>query len=243
MKLHKCLVVAKELQTRLDLERAIRDVPLNISVSFESDFEKIIKILYSFEPWIIVIDMTDTSDEEFKLLSDLNYFGIPIILISSNPQHAVEAYSIDNVIDFIPKPVINTRLKNAILKTIKFQKFNNSQFLDVIYLKTGRTFTKFVCEDIIHVEAYGTYSKVVTSKGKFVINSSISKLEEGLTPYNFVRIHKSYIINISKIESISNNYFELINDVKIPIGATHKKRVEGLIFSLTKAVNESSFVE
>ncbi|MCK8495735.1 LytTR family DNA-binding domain-containing protein [Spirosoma sp. RP8] len=153
----------------------------------------------------------------------------PVIVLSSSHQLAVESYEIGVAADYILKPVTLQRLLLAINRALAQQLTRTSfQQLDYIFLKMGRKIQRFDFQAIDYIEAYGIYSKVVYHNQLFVVNERIAALSALLPARQFVRVHKSYIVNLSKITSYDRNFFH-IDAEKIPIGVSFRPKLEGLL--------------
>lgn len=153
----------------------------------------------------------------------------PIIITTSYPDFAVESYRIGKAIDYLVKPFEFNRFLMAINRALGLQ-LSARQILDkdYIFLKMGRHFQKFKLADIDYLQAYGIYLKVITNGVTHVVNDTISNLEETLDNSTFMRVHKSYIINVHKINKFNRNHLFLEED-KIPIGISYKPKLKGLL--------------
>lgn len=168
-----------------------------------------------------------------------NQFGIdlvkvypnlpPTIITSSHTDYAIEAFDLDVVVDFLPKPFSQARFLRAVQRALSV-KYTPTSIVssETIYLKEGRQMTKFTCADILYAKAYGIYSKLYTVDKMVLINESLASLEETLPSKNFRRLHKSFIVNLDKVTGFNNKYF-YIDTQKIPIGVTYKEDLEHLM--------------
>ncbi len=87
--------------------------------------------------------------------------------------------------------------------------------------------------DIIYIEGYGIYSKLMTNKGKITINDSMMSLEEKLRGKMFIRVHKSFIINTSKISTIKTGSVEM-EIGEVPIGNRFKPAIEDFLSNIER---------
>ncbi len=142
---------------------------------------------------------------------------------------------------YIPKPYHVTNLRMAIEMAINNfaiqvnkteirignhdkNSQNKEQILQVnddIFIKQNYQFVKFPLNDILYLEADNTYTNIFTSQKKYVIRQSITNILERFSIKNLVQIHRSYVVNISKIESF-NEHEVNINNTPIPISRSHK---------------------
>ena len=144
-----------------------------------------------------------------------------VIFTTAYPQYAVEGFEL-NATDYLLKPFSYERFLTAVGKVIKpkDKKLSDSDFT---ILKENKKLFKVKYNDILYVEALGDYVKVVTSKKNITTHSTLSKFIEQL-PSFFIRTHKSFSININKLEHISGNRI-FLKDHQVPIGSTYKETV------------------
>ena len=144
-----------------------------------------------------------------------------IIIISSNPKYAVDAFEY-SVTDFLLKPVKDyVRFLTAVNK-VKFKDRTDDKRPDEeLFVKVDSLLMKLNFDDIIWVEASGDYIKIQTIDKVQVVYSTLKKMEEKLPQHKFVRVHRSFLVNISKITNIDSTNLE-INKKIIPISGTYK---------------------
>lgn len=237
MSIDKCLIIEKRDEEYVQTENCFRELKeLSICLRAKS-YNEAMKIMVNNSIDLILADTDSINHEEIKKISFAVYPQIPIITLSDNPFEAVKSYEMGVSIDFILRPLKSDRLLTAIHRILKYQTaFSKMWDGGFLFLKTGRSFTKFTLDEIIFLEAYGTYSKIYTNKGKFIANDSLSKLEERLLLHNFIRVHKSFIINTKKVISFDASNF-VLELGQVPIGRNYKSRLEGLVnmFSVTSS--------
>lgn len=93
-----------------------------------------------------------------------------------------------------------------------------------MFFKSGRKMNRFVLDDILYAEAYGTYIKVYTLTGPVIINQRLKTLENELPGDRFVRIHKSFIINVQHLSHLEAHQVQ-VSTKKFPIGVTYRPAV------------------
>lgn len=137
----------------------------------------------------------------------LKHFELPqIILISFNKEYAADAYDY-NVTDFLSKPVSYSRFLKAIEKvnTNKHSVSINNDNSSEIFIKDGTRYIKLNVEDIMHLEAMADYIRIYTIKEKYTIMSTMKMIEEKMSKFGFIRIHRSHIINPKHVKEIEEN--------------------------------------
>lgn len=146
-----------------------------------------------------------------------------IIMISSNPQDAIKAFEY-NVLDYIPLPVQFPRLiraierANTVYEAVEYENNNSS----VVFFRSELKTIRIAIEEITYIEALADYVIIVTENNKFIVHTTMKSLESKLGSSNFLRVHRSYIVNISKIDYIEGNDI-FIAYKTIPIGASYKE--------------------
>lgn len=107
---------------------------------------------------------------------------------------------------------------------VKSEKEKSPEYLirDSIFIKDGDHFVKILLEDVKYVEANGSYSKVFCDKKTFTITHNLNKMHEKLTEHEFVRIHRSFVVNLRQVTGINGQYVE-IKDIRLPVSLTYKK--------------------
>jgi DNA-binding LytR/AlgR family response regulator len=148
------------------------------------------------------------------------------ILITTEAGYAVEAFDL-KVTDYLVKPVNFERFAKAIhrvIDTIYFTKRVPEPFEDQkeIYVKSNSKFYKLSYQDIYFVEALADYVLVYTENTRYIVYSTMKAIEEKLKGTTFVRVHRSYIINLRKIQFIEGNTL-IINGKHIPISKTYQE--------------------
>lgn len=154
----------------------------------------------------------------------------PVIIVSSYAEYAIDSYEIGQAADYLLKPFTAERLQRALTRALRLPLGRGSTITDPngIFLKMGRRIQRFSYDSIEYVQAYGIYSKVYEGAQVQVVNERLLAMNELLPSRYFIRVHKSYIININKITSYERRCFWL-GKTKIPIGISYRPRLTGLL--------------
>lgn len=153
-----------------------------------------------------------------------------IILTTAYSEYALDGYE-HNVVDYLLKPISFERFLKASLKAKEIMQpvvvpkeveSNNSTIHNFIFIKTDNKMVNVALNDVLFVEGLKDYIAINTEKEKLITLETLKALEETLPKKRFVRVHKSYIVSVEKIESIERNRI-FINDAIIPIGDTYKE--------------------
>lgn len=152
-----------------------------------------------------------------------------VILTTAYRDYAPESYELE-VVDYLLKPISFTRFFKAIDKYFEKKvtvdtKINHQDISisESILINMNKKYYKVFCRDILYAESLKDYIRIHTSTGKITTKDKISDFEKKLPPY-FIRTHRSYIVNTSKITAFTANDVE-IGDVEIPIGISYKQDV------------------
>ena len=160
-----------------------------------------------------------------------------VIFTTAYDSYAIEGFELDAA-DYLLKPFSFERFIKAVDKVYNKVKLkNNAEFSEehiaignpverYIFVKTGNKLQKVFFNDILFIEGQGDYLRINTPKERIMTLQKFSKLEELLPSSNFMRVHKSFMVAIDKIESISRNRIR-IGDEMIPVGDSYKKEFYG----------------
>jgi DNA-binding LytR/AlgR family response regulator len=139
-----------------------------------------------------------------------------VILTSAYSEYAIHGFEF-HVVDYLLKPLTFTRFLTAITK-VK-DRFKGKEVLkeEFIYLKVEQRMHRINFSDILYIEGLKDYVIVHLSSGKITALQTMKGIEELLPAVSFVRMHKSYIVSIAKIEQIHKQHI-ILNNTIIPIG-------------------------
>jgi DNA-binding LytR/AlgR family response regulator len=182
---------------------------LNLIGSFSDpvDARNLLTQRHDIDLIILDIEMPDLNGFDF-----INSLDNPpnIIIVSSAESYALKAFDF-NVVDFLLKPVSYGRFCKAIDKTIRYfsRKENSNSDDEEIFIKKGSSLVKLKLREIIYIEALENYVTLITKDDKFTIHFTMKAIENQLPSGVFIRVHRSYIINKSMIQSIQENSLDL----------------------------------
>ena len=152
-----------------------------------------------------------------------------IIVTTAYHQYAVEGFNL-NVTDYLLKQFDFERFLIAVNKvnTSEREKPNEGQERkEFIFLNVQKKKVKILFSEIVYIESQQEYIKIITTKREYVSKMSTHEIEDLLPSNLFKRIHRSFIVSISKIESYTAEMVE-VNGVSIPIGRGYRHIIEGL---------------
>jgi DNA-binding LytR/AlgR family response regulator len=242
----KCLIADDEPLAHTLLENYIgRLKTLSVAGHAYNAFE-VLDFLGENSVDILFLDINMPDMTGLEMLKTLSNPPI-VILTTAYAEHSLEAFDL-GVMDYLLKPIRFDRFLKAINRVIDLKKPQGSTpsvFLsethekvekteknhhDFIFIKDGTTNYKINFDELLYVQAYGNFAKVFTTKQTIVASTTMKHLEEELPDNQFTRVHKSFIINIQKVNKIEGNTV-YINKTEIPVGAVYKlgldKKVKG----------------
>jgi DNA-binding LytR/AlgR family response regulator len=220
-----CVIVDDDELSRSVLEDLINDTDgFSLVASCETGVEAF-KIVQEEPVDLLFLDIEMPKMDGIELMKNIK--PLPqVIIITSHPEYAAESYEYD-VTDFIQKPLTHGRYLKALNKAeqrFKVEKANISSEGDSIFIKADSRLVRINLKDILYIEALGNYMKIYTGEGRFTILSTMKEIAEKLSGNDFVRVHRSYIVRLDRIESIEDQYIK-IGAKHISIGKAYKEEL------------------
>jgi DNA-binding LytR/AlgR family response regulator len=149
-----------------------------------------------------------------------------VIFTTAYPEYAIDGFEVD-AIDYLVKPFSYERFlkaTNKAIEKINFTHLKSSANTEFILLKSDKKVYKVNFNEIIYLQSFGDYIKVFTCEKCLVVHDTFKNILEQLPSYAFLRIHKSFIIALNKIQYIDGNQVKIANDL-IPIGLSFKDKL------------------
>lgn len=165
-----------------------------------------------------------------------------VILTTAYSEYALEGFELE-VADYLLKPISFERFAKAVKKverrklpqpsatTITSEEMPErvSNAHEFMFVKSGYKSVKVLFDEILYIEGLKEYVLIRTKEGKFTKLDRMKNLEQNLSNKGFIRIHKSYIVSVSAIQSVFGNTIELTDGSKLPIGRVYKNKIEILL--------------
>lgn len=175
------------------------------------------------------IDMPEVNGIDFvKSISNLDTINV---FITSHPEFALQGFQL-NVFDFVLKPLETDRFENCITRIHDFVKLKGkAEAYDVLFenekiiFKEGHSVVNLNANEVIYLEAYGDYTKIVTEKKSHLTLATLSSFLELLPAGKFMRIHRSYVVANDKIKSLGTKSVSVGANI-LPIGKTYVKQLK-----------------
>lgn len=218
----RCLIVDDEPPAQIILERYISQTKgLELAGKCSNAIEAM--ALLKKEPvQLMFLDIQMPDLDGLQLLKYLGSQAPKVILTTAFDSYALSAFDLD-VIDYLVKPISYERFLRAVGKAMRTSPpyedpsralLKNSQY---IFLRADRKLYKVSLEDMVFIEGLSNYLKVYLLKDMLVIRETMTRMEELLPPETFIRVHKSYILNISHIQYVERNTVATVRG-PVPIG-------------------------
>ena len=171
------------------------------------------------------IKMPDISGIEFFRTLNLKPL---VIFTTAYSEHAVTSFELDAV-DYLLKPFSLTRFVKSCNKALElFTYRTNAPGIDHIYLKTGYEQVKVLYDDILYLEAAGNYVTFVFKDRNILSRSTFADTSSQLPADKFIRVHRSFVVAINKIEKIERHQLT-INKVKIPLSEGYSQNLAAVL--------------
>ncbi|MPT30682.1 MAG: response regulator transcription factor [Chryseobacterium sp.] len=211
----------------------VDDEPLAVSL-LGSYVEKIpfFELVFSTENPIEALEYIQKNDADLIFLdiqmpelSGINFMKIvgdklKYILTTAYSEYALEGYE-HNVIDYLLKPISFGRFEKSALKAQERFPTNEDSTNSYFFVKSSGQQYKINFDEILFVESIKDYVNIKTENQEHIVLDTLKSLENQL-PENFARVHKSFILNLDKIEKIDVRNVFLNSGKEIPIGETYK---------------------
>lgn len=228
----QCIAVDDEPLALEKIKSFVDKVPFLNMVSLCSNAMDAINVIKNSKIDLVFLDIQMDEFTGIQLLESLQTKP-KIILTTAYDSYAIKAYELE-VADYLLKPISFERFLKAVNRVYdncnqktkpethipapaESQKKENFMFV-----KTEYRMQKVVFDDILYIEGMKDYLRIVTGSEKIMTLQNFSSMEKALSSTDFVRIHKSYMVAVNKIESIEKACVKIAN-TSIPIGDMYKK--------------------
>jgi DNA-binding LytR/AlgR family response regulator len=235
MKKLSCIIVDDEPVARKILQEFTEQTPfLDLLGKFENAM-KAEEFLKSNEPDLIFLDIEMPKVSGLQLLKRVNIESM-VILTTAFPQYALDGYELD-IIDYLLKPFALHRFLKAVQKAKDFYEMKtlpkaigtgNALPPSYIFIKSDKRIEKVELNDILYAEVLGNYVTIWTERKKIIAYLTMKSLESQLSNVDFIKIHQSFLVNRSKIESLEGNELK-VGAKSLPISRNYRDSVTNLI--------------
>ncbi|MBS0029674.1 response regulator transcription factor [Chitinophaga sp. 2R12] len=226
-----CVIIDDEPLAREGIANYVREIDfLHLTATCENPVE-LMKLLDKRPVDLVFLDI------QMPKMNGIDFLKIvqkpPMVIITTAfPTYALEGFQL-NVLDYLLKPITFDRFFKSANKAKDYHQLLNKPSTDApkaekdadyFFIKSGSKYEKIRFDDILYVEAMQNYITIYTEKGKYVTLLYLKHLEQNLDQTAFIRVHKSYIVSINKIEGIEGNEI-FIQSHRIPISRNYHQQV------------------
>ena len=224
----KCIIIEDEPVARKILQEFIEEIEYLELRGLAENPLKAIPLLDENDIDLLFLDINMPKINGIDFLKSFKSEA-NIIITTAYPVYAVEAYGLD-VMDYLIKPISFERFLKACNKVKEFRELKNTIQVQTItqsdhfFIKCDNQIEKVFYDELLYAEAMMNYVLLYTNSKKMMVYITIKGLEEQLPANTFLKVHKSFIVNISKINSIEGNILN-IGNAKIPVSQNLREKV------------------
>jgi len=223
----KILIVEDEPIIAADIEMILEELGYEIT-GVEDNADDAIESLKNDRPDLVLLDINIEGDVDGVMLAeDINeQFQIPFVFLTSNADKlTINRVKRTQPAGFIVKPFSEKDLQS----NIEIALFSKKETIGSIvedyhdfFVKEGGSLVKVKIEELMFAKADDNYTRLFTVEKNHILSSTMKKIEEKLPSDNFIRIHRSYIVNINYIDKIKDGYL-FIKKHQLPIGRSYQE--------------------
>lgn len=211
--MRKVIIVDDEASGRKLIKEYLEDFSDFILLGEANNGVDAVKIINKFKPDLVFLDIQMPGMTGFDVLTHLEELP-QIIFSTAYDQYALKAFEV-HAVDYLLKPYTKNRFKVAVSRLPESTQTNNvrplaeslfiesSKYPERILVQKQKKLITIRLEDVIRIEAYGDYSKLITDTDTFLSNYGISTLQDKLNNGIFIRVHRSSIINLNKVKELN----------------------------------------
>ena len=217
----KCIITDDEPIARKGLQNYVERIDFLELVGVCEDAIQLNNQLKSQQVDLLFLDIEMPYMTGIELLNSLSN-PPKVIITSAYAEYAIKGYDLE-VSDYLLKPISFDRFLKAVNKV--YDQLISSQtpvVQDYLFVKTSLKLEKIRFNDMRFIEGVENYVAIYTSDGKIITHTTLRTILQKLPPERFVQVHKSYLVNIDKIDSIEGNLLG-IGKNKIPLSRTYKE--------------------
>ncbi|WP_425391251.1 LytR/AlgR family response regulator transcription factor [Ekhidna sp.] len=230
----KVLIVEDNPLTSQDLKEIISLQGMEVTGIAKNRSEAVASI-QEVVPDILLVDIfLKGGDNGIALIEELSEkHSFPFIYLTANSDRdTIDKALKTNPSSYLTKPFDERDLVIALELAFNnhYNKVLDSQTKETsfVFLKSGNRFEKVKVEDIQFLQAEGSYTKFITSQKEYTLSGNLNNTSEKVKNPSFIRIHRSYVVNIDNITGLDNDHI-YINDKHLPIGRSYKEDVNKIL--------------
>jgi len=228
----RCIIVDDDMMARKSLERlCAKHERLEMKGSFEKASDAIEFLEKEEQDTAIDLIFLDVEMPEMTGIEFLDRIPVMpmVIFTTSNSDYAFEAFEYKAVY-FLKKPISLLRFEQSVLKAIEACQTNQANTAEAlakaneIFVREDGRYIRVSCDDILFFENVGDYVRIKTISGQHIIHGTLKAIDEKLNDPRFLKVHRSFIVHLSKIKDIEENTL-VIDKTVIPISRANKSEL------------------
>ena len=219
-----CLIVDDEPLARKGLEEYVKDIDFLQWAGSCEDALKAARLLRQVKVDLMLLDIHMPKLSGIEFLKTLQHPPL-VIFTTAYPDYALESYVLD-VMDYLVKPISFDRFLKAAQKAYDYQLLiqKTSAVPDYFFIKCDHKYERIAYTDVLYAEAMQNYCIIYTPGRKLITYITLTGLEHQLPKDRFLKVHKSFIVSLEKINAIDGNEIQ-IGTSRIPISRAMKDEV------------------
>ncbi len=234
------LIADKDESTRKVLHDYLLRQPYSFLLKECGNGPEAVRLINSLEPDLVVMEVALPGKNGFEVLDTLDYVP-PVILMSATPEHAAKAFDY-RAVDYLVKPLAPQRIQCAFQRLMSLKRGPGTDttgqtgaYPSRIFVEKGAKLVGIPVDEITYLKADGDYTWIHSvNKEAYLCTIGIGQLVYKFDPQNFIRVHRSYIVNVGYIRElyrdISKLFVSLPNDVEISVGRNYLPAIKELMF-------------
>ena len=225
---YRCLIIDDEQTARNILKKYIADVPnMELMGAFRNGLEAL-AYLQDNEVDLLFLDI------EMPRLSGLDFARIMdnkvrIIFTTAHRDFALEGFEL-NAADYLLKPFSFERFLKAVHKLTATAPVHSAENTSAryIYVKADRKMVRIKFNELLYIEGMSNYIRMFTSSDNWIVYDKLSEMVGKLPAPQFLRVHKSYIVNMDQVKAYTTNFLE-VGEERIPVSGTYRERAQEVL--------------
>lgn len=226
----KCVIIDDEPLARECIANYVKEVDFLQLVGTGSNPVELTSLLHEQPVDLVFLDI------QMPVINGIEFLKMAqnppmVIITTAYPSYALEGFQLD-VLDYMVKPITFNRFFKGVSKAKDYHQLllksgttpQTQTTADHFFIKCDYKYERIYFDDILYVQAMQNYITLYTTKGKYMTLLYLKNVEEKLDKQAFIRVHKSFIVAISKIEAIENNEI-IIQSFRIPISRNYHDEV------------------
>lgn len=228
MNKNKILIVEDEPIIASDIEMILQSLGYDVT-GIEDNAEDALQSIVKNTPDLVLLDINIEGDADGVMLAqDINArFGIPFVYLTSNTDKmTINRVKRTQPAGFIVKPFSEQEIQSVIeiaLFDVEVKEKEHTTHSDTyMFVRDGNSFIKLLFSDLMYLQADDNYTHLFTKDSELLLTLTLGKLQQKLPKEDFVRIHRSYIVNVNYVDKIQDKYV-FIGKARLPIGRSYQE--------------------